>query len=162
MKKMLLLIATILILLGKYLQILMYTQIIPIANLIVSIFSILSSLTIILLSIKFLNKKWRIISISLSLAGFILIFVWLLYPLPITNFLWSIFLFTSLFLSFYKLSHYEIKKFPAFAYSFSLIYILTESISLWRENIDIPFLLIYLTLTLPIYIVGILRIKEKY
>jgi|GEM_PF-6335246 len=160
MKRYLLLGATILILLAKYLQIFMQWVFIPSGNYIVALLITISSLFLLLLSIKALEKIWKITVIFLGILSIISILLWVLYTTAWLNLIWSFLIFTSLFLTFYSLSHYEIKKFPAFSYAFSIIYIITESISLWRGDSDALFFLIYLTIVVPMYIVGILRIKR--
>ncbi|RLF27094.1 MAG: hypothetical protein DRN14_05835 [Thermoplasmata archaeon] len=121
---------------------------------------IISSILLILMDVKYLDRKWKFAGISLSILSLIFIIIWISYPHALSHFLWNLFVFTSLFLTFYYFSYYEIKKFPAFAYSFSLIYIMTESISLWRGDTESIFFIIYLTIILPMYMVGIKKIRD--
>lgn len=160
MKRALIMSATILMLLVKYLQMSNYLVSIPMLNLVLLSIGIASSILIILSALKFLEGKWRVASISIAILAIITLLLWNFYTSPAINFLWSLFLFTSNFLVFYAFCHYEIRKFPAFGYSFSLIYIMAESISQWRGDTDPIFFLIFLTIMLPMYIVGILKIKE--
>ncbi len=159
MKKILLFSATGILLAAKYIEMLGMSLSYNL-NLVVTILAILGSLIVIFESIKFLDVKWKSWSVGLSAIGIIAAAVWIPYTYAWMHFIWNFLIFTALFLVFYRMAHYEIKKFPAFSYSFMLIYIMTESISMWRGDTYAPFFLAYLTFILPMYFVGINKIKE--
>jgi len=112
------------------------------------------------ISIKLLEGKWKSSVLIITILALLSIIIWYLYPNSWLDFTWSLLIFTSLFLAFYKFAHYEIKKFTSFSYSFMIIYILTESISIWRGDIYPPFFLVFLTFIVPMYFVGIKKVKE--
>ncbi len=116
---------------------------------------------IFLFSYFLVTERWRFYSMSLAIIG-ISSFLFSLFYSDILFYVFSqILLFTSFFLLFYPLCHYEIRKYASFGYSFSLIYVLLEGTSLWREDFYSLIFLFYLTFTLIIFIPGILKIKEN-
>ncbi len=159
MKKLLLYATTAILLSAKYIQLINYSGN---HNFIIWIVSLtcISAILLIFTAIKLLEDKWRISILMITIAALLALISWYLYPNPWLDFAWSLLIFTSLFLAFYKVSHYEIKKFASFSYAFMIIYILTESISIWRNDIYPPFFFIFLTFIVPMYFVGIKRVRE--
>ena len=116
---------------------------------------------LILFSYFILRGRWRFYTMALSAIGLFSMLFSLFY-LDILFYTFSqILLFTSLFLLFYPLCHYEIKKYASFGYAFSLVYVLLEGTSIWRNDFYSTIFLFYLSLTLIMFIPGILKIKEK-
>lgn len=159
MKKLLLFVATAVLLAAKYIEMLGILVKYNVDMIVISL-TILSSLIILAIAFKFLDGKWRVSTAIISILGIVFSALWYLYNNAWIHLSWNFLVFTSLFLAFYRMAHYEIKKFPAFSYSFMLIYILTESISIWRGDTYAPFFLIYLTIIVPMYFAGIEKIKE--
>ncbi len=159
MKKVLLYLTTTILLIAKYLQmtqyITNYAMIIPVISL-----GTIGGILIVFISVKLLDFKWKYSVIVLSSLGILSISLWYIYTNAYLDFAWSMLLFTALFLAFYRFAHYEIKKFPAFSYTFMIIYILTESISIWRNDVYAPFFFGFLSFIVPMYFVGIKRVKE--
>ncbi len=131
-------------------------------NLIIWVISLtfVSAILILFISAKLLDGKWKYSVFIITLLALLGLVAWYFYPNGWLDFTWSLLIFTSLFLAFYRFAHYEIKKFASFSYSFMIIYILTESISIWRDDIYTPFFFVFLTFIVPMYFVGIKRIKE--
>ncbi len=159
MRKILLYITTAILLIAKYIQMAGYSINYD-TNMWVLFLTIISGSLLVFLGTKLSEGKWRTSIIIISILSILFIVAWYLYLNPWLDFVWSLLIFTSLFLEFYKASHYEIKKFASFSYAFMIIYILTESISIWRNDIYPPFFFIFLTLIVPMYFVGIKRVRE--
>ncbi len=159
MRKTLLYITTAILLIAKYIQMAGYSVDYN-SDMWVLFLTIISGSLLIFLATKLSDGKWRASIIIISILAILFIVAWYLYPDPWLDFAWSLLIFTSLFLAFYKASHYEIKKFASFSYAFMIIYILTESISIWRNDIYPPFFFVFLTFIVPMYFVGIKRVRE--
>ncbi len=159
MKKSLIGTAAAILLSAKYIQMAQYTTSYN-TTLIVLLLTLISSILLSYISFKFLENKWIYSVFTITIIGAISIIAWYFYPNFWLDFTWSLLIFTSLFLAFYRFSHYEIKKFSSFSYSFMIIYILTESISMWRNDVYPPFFFGFLTFIVPMYFVGIIKIKE--
>lgn len=159
MRKILLYITTAILLIAKYIQMAGYSINYD-TNMWVLFLTIISGSLLVFLGTKLSEGKWRASIIIISILSILFIVAWYLYLNPWLDFAWSLLIFTSLFLAFYKASHYEIKKFASFSYAFMIIYILTESISIWRNDIYPPFFFIFLTFIVPMYFVGIKRVRE--
>jgi len=159
MKKLMLYVTTAILLVAKYIQMIGCAEN---YNLMVLVLALVGTAAIFLtfISIKLLEGKWKSSVLIITILALLSIIIWYLYPNSWLDFTWSLLIFTSLFLAFYKFAHYEIKKFTSFSYSFMIIYILTESISIWRGDIYPPFFLVFLTLIVPMYFVGIKKVKE--
>ncbi len=131
-----------------------------IAMQIASALSLISAIIVILLSQKFMVGRRRLgaqISSALSLIGSLL---WFPFPTVWLYTLYGIFLATGVFILLYDFHHYEIKKYPAFGYAFLVVYILLEGTAMWRGNYNLPVLIIYLTLSLVMFLPGIKKIRE--
>ncbi len=166
MKKEILGLLTAIIFAGKYIQAIPFIQNFGYQiNFILSywgnIIIDVSFALIFLFSYFLISKRWRFYSMTLAIIG-ISSFLFSLFYSDILFYVFSqILLFTSFFFLLYPLCHYEIRKYASFGYSFSLIYVLFEGTSLWRNDFYPLIFLIYLTLTLIIFIPGILKIKEN-
>ncbi len=143
---------------AKYSQIAYYSKMI--GSEIPNALLFLSFLIILSLSFLLLKERWRMGNIVISAVGIAILAANIYYPNPGVFFLYEIMLVTSLFLLLYPFHHYEIKKFPAFGYAFMVIYILLESTSMWWNQYNITVFTIYLTLSLIMFIPGILKIKD--
>jgi len=121
----------------------------------------ISFLALISLSFLLLEEKWKWGNIGAGVIGFLIFIADVFYHNLTTYTFYNIFLATSLFLLIYPFHHYEIKKFPAFGYAFFLIYVLMEGTSLWWKNANAVVFLVYLTLTLIMFVPGLLKIKEE-
>ncbi len=158
MKKLLLGLSTSLILASKYAEIVQYwgygSAIFAVALLFLISMGVLAHISL------GMDGRWRTAILSLSILSSITAIAWIFNTAAILNLLWGILGFTALFLALYNSSHYEIKKYPAFGYAFSVVYVLTESISIARGDYFQPFFLVYLSITVPMYLVGIKKIRD--
>ncbi len=159
MKKLLLFVAAAVLLTVKYIEMIGLMAKYNVAIIVISL-TIIASLIILAMALKFLDKKWKMSTAIIAILGLVFAALWYPYNNAWIHFSWNFLVFTSLFLAFYRMAHYEIKKFPAFSYSFMLIYLLTESISMWRGDTYAPFFLVYLTIIVPMYLAGIEKIRE--
>ncbi|AGB05338.1 hypothetical protein AciM339_1485 [Aciduliprofundum sp. MAR08-339] len=159
MKKLLLFVAAAVLLTVKYIEMIGLMAKYNVAIIVISL-TIIASLIILAMALKFLDKKWKMSTAIIAILGLVFAVLWYPYNNAWIHFSWNFLVFTSLFLAFYRMAHYEIKKFPAFSYSFMLIYLLTESISMWRGDTYAPFFLVYLTIIVPMYLAGIEKIRE--
>ena len=113
-----------------------------------------------ILSYKKLEGKWRNGNIALSLFSEIFVLLYLFIPNAPLYLTYNSLMVTSLFTFLYPFHHYEIKKYPAFGYAFLLTYVVLEGASLWRESVDLIVFLLYLTLSLSMFLPGIIKIRE--
>ncbi len=162
-KKLALLGITILVFLGKYLQIFSVAKIntsnwiLTTANAII----LLSFILIIVLSAVLLGGRWRLGTVATGITGLAILGIELFINNAALYTLYNLFLITSLFLLLYPFHHYEIKKFAAFGYAFFVIYVMMEGTSLWYGNANSIVFFVYLTLTLIMFVPGILKIRKE-
>jgi len=109
--------------------------------------------------LKLRNSERYIASISGAIALALSAVLFAFYS-PAAYLFGGIFLVISLFVFLFHFHHYEIKKYPAFGSAFLMIYCLMESITIWRGSYDYVVFGVYLTLSLIMFIPGLLKIRE--
>ncbi len=117
---------------------------------------------VLLVSLKLVRNKYMLTySISFSTVGYASLYIFLIYSIWVLYALSQIFLFLALFLVIFDSSHYEIRKYPAFGFGFAIVYSLAETAGLVHGNMDPLVMALYLSLSLIIFIVGIMKIRDE-
>ncbi len=117
---------------------------------------------VLLASLKLVRNRYMLIySILFSTVGYASLYIFLIYGIWVLYALSQIFLFSTLFLVIFDSSHYEIRKYPAFGFGFAIVYSLAETTGFAQGNMD-PFVMtFYLTVSLIIFIAGIVKIRDE-
>ncbi len=164
-RKILLLVPFILLFLAKYIQV--YASLsgsrsafATVPMLLSAAISLVSGISIALFSYLLLEDRWRRGSICVALLAVASTGFYFLLPGAPLYLLYNLLLATSLLVFLYPFHHYEIRKYLAFGYSFLVIYMLTEGISLWRGEYDPRFFAAYLTLSLVMFVPGFINLRD--
>ena len=142
---------------GKYVQLALFpSNLVPGSALVA-----FTSLIITALSLNLLQNTWKKITLAFALAGFILS-LWFFYSQdPLTYLFMNLLVSLAIFTFLFPLHSYETRKYPSFGSAFLTIYSLTEGIALIRNSYDLIIFAVYLTLSLAMFVPGIMKIKEN-
>ncbi len=144
---------------GKYVQITWVSTNISILGIVGDALLAIAAILVILLSIKLIDK-YKNAAIVLGAGALAFAILHAIFTFSLLYLAYQILLVLAFFIFLYPLHHYETKKYDAFGSAFLMIYVLTEGISIWRGQYNVPIFGIYLTLSLSMFIPGILKIKS--
>ncbi|NPA75493.1 MAG: hypothetical protein GXO25_05375 [Euryarchaeota archaeon] len=121
---------------------------------------IIAMLFVAAFSVMLLNGNYRLGVPVLAAGAVAFIAMHMIFAFEPLYILSQILMVVAFFTLLFPLHHYETKKYPAFGSAFLMIYVLTEGTSLWRGQYNLVIFALYLTLSLSMYIPGIIKIKE--
>ncbi len=153
--------ATLLVLFaGKYIQLAMFATNSKMLGYAGDVLLLVALAMIAFISLKFLDGNYRAGNIAVAAGAAAFLLLHMIFWLGYLYLVYQIIMVIALFVMLYPLHQYETKKYAAFGSAFLMIYVLTESISMLRSQFNLPIFAFYLTLSLSMFIPGILKMKN--